>query len=127
VVIELEVDHPLIDMRIFASRTYNTTLLLVGVAMTAMFSMMYFGPRFLQVVQGLQPLDAGLAMTPGAAVLLVLMPLTGRLTDVLGPRYPVVIGLALMGYGAYRLASLAPDTPRPEFMWGTPQAPSATS
>jgi EmrB/QacA subfamily drug resistance transporter len=119
VVIELEVDEPLINMRIFASRTYNTTLLLVGVAMTAMFSMMYFGPQFLQVVQGLQPLDAGLAMTPGAAVLLVLMPLTGRLSDVLGPRYPVTVGLALMGYGAYRLASLTPDTPRPEFVWGT--------
>jgi hypothetical protein len=52
VVIELEVDEPLINMRIFASRTYNTTLLLVGVAMTAMFSMRYFGPQFLQVVQG---------------------------------------------------------------------------
>jgi hypothetical protein len=50
VVIELEVDEPQINMRIFASRTYNTTLLLVGVAMTAMFRMMYFGPQFLQVV-----------------------------------------------------------------------------
>ena len=119
VIIELEVDHPLINMKIFTSRTYSTALLLVGVAMTGMFSMMFFGPQFLQVIQGLQPLEAGLVMTPGAAVLLVLMPITGRLADLLGPRWLVVTGLSVMSYGAFRLASLTPDTPRPEFVLGT--------
>jgi MFS family permease len=60
----------------------------------------------------LQALDAGLVMVPSAAVLVVLMPVAGRIYDAVGPRIPAVIGLAVMAYGSYLLAGLTPDTPR---------------
>jgi EmrB/QacA subfamily drug resistance transporter len=112
VVIELEVDNPLIDLRVFRTRAYVLSLILLAVAMTGLFSTLYFLPQFLQNIQGLQALDAGLVMVPSAAVLVVLMPVAGRIYDAVGPRIPAVIGLAVMAYGSYLLAGLTPDTPR---------------
>ncbi|WP_169736825.1 DHA2 family efflux MFS transporter permease subunit [Pseudonocardia spinosispora] len=112
VVIELEVDNPLIDLRIFKVWAYTNSILLLGIAVTGLFAVLYFLPQFLQVVQGMQALDAGLVLVPSAAVLVVLMPIAGRIYDRFGPRWPVVIGLSIMAYGSFLMAGMTPDTPR---------------
>jgi EmrB/QacA subfamily drug resistance transporter len=118
VVIELEVDHPLIDLRVFKTAAYGLSLVLLAVAMTGLFSTLFFLPQFLQDIQGMQALDAGLVLVPSAAVLLVLMPIAGRIYDAIGPKIPVTVGLALMAYGSYLLAQLTPDTPRSDIeLW----------
>jgi EmrB/QacA subfamily drug resistance transporter len=113
VVIELEIDNPIIDLRILTSYAYTASLILLAAVITAMFTALYFLPQFLQQVQGLQELNSGLVLTPAALVLLVLMPITGRLYDSFGPRYPVTIGIGIMACGAYQLAQMTPDTTRP--------------
>ncbi|MDT7647952.1 MAG: hypothetical protein QOC75_4952, partial [Pseudonocardiales bacterium] len=118
VIIELEVDTPLLDLRIFSSPAYTQSLLLLGIGVTGLFSALYFLPQYLQRVQGLQELDSGLVLVPGALVLVVLMPIAGRIYDKIGPRYPIAIGMAIMGYGSYLLAQMTPTTPRIDIeMW----------
>jgi EmrB/QacA subfamily drug resistance transporter len=112
VVIELEVDHPLIDLHVFRGWPYINSILLLCIAVTGLFTTLYFIPQFLQVVQGMQALDAGLVLVPSALVLVVMMPMAGRLYDRFGPRWPVTIGLLLMAYGSYLLAQLNPSTPK---------------
>ena len=118
VIIELEVDTPLLDLRIFSSPAYTQSLLLLGIGVTGLFSALYFLPQYLQRVQGLQELDSGLVLVPGALVLVVLMPIAGRIYDRIGPRYPIAIGMAIMGYGSYLLAQMTLTTPRIDIeMW----------
>jgi EmrB/QacA subfamily drug resistance transporter len=120
VIIELEVDSPLIDMRIFTSYAYSLSLVLLGVAVTGLFSALYFIPQYLQGVQGLQALDSGLVLVPSALALVVLMPLAGRVYDAIGPRIPVTLGLVVMAYGSYLLAGMTVDTPRGDIeLWTT--------
>jgi MFS family permease len=88
VIIELEVDNPIIDLRVFRCYPYTLSLVLISITTTALFTGLYFLPQFLQQVQGMQSLDAGLVLTPAAMVLLVLMPVSGRIYDLIGPRYP---------------------------------------
>jgi MFS family permease len=83
---------------------------LISITTTALFTGLYFLPQFLQQVQGMQSLDAGLVLTPAAMVLLVLMPISGRIYDLIGPRYPVMLGLAVIAMASYELAQLTPDT-----------------
>jgi EmrB/QacA subfamily drug resistance transporter len=112
VIIELEVDNPIIDLRVLRCYPYTLSLVLISITTTALFTGLYFLPQFLQQVQGMQSLDAGLVLTPAAMVLLVLMPIAGRIYDKIGPRYPVMIGLAIIAGASYQLAQLTPDTTR---------------
>jgi EmrB/QacA subfamily drug resistance transporter len=117
VVIELEVADPLLDVRVFRYGAFTHSLLLVAVLVMVMFGVLFYIPQFLQVAQGWGALDSGLALLPQAVVMGVLMPIAGRIYDRIGPRWPVVIGLAITSYGAYLLHTITIDTSRGHVMW----------
>ncbi len=118
VTIELEVDHPLLNLEVFRSAAYTTSLIIMGVMMTGMFATLFYIPLFLQVGQGYQALDTGLLLLPQALVMAVLMPISGRLYDKIGPRWLVVSGLLVAAFGSYGLARINPDMTREEVvMW----------
>ena len=118
VTIELEVDHPLLNLEVFRSAAYTTSLIIMGVMMTGMFATLFYIPLFLQAGQGYQALDTGLLLLPQALVMAVLMPISGRLYDKIGPRWLVVSGLLVAALGSYGLARINPDMTREEVvMW----------
>jgi MFS family permease len=83
-----------------------------------MFATLFYIPLFLQVGQGYQALDTGLLLLPQALVMAVLMPISGRLYDKIGPRWLVVSGLLVAAFGSYGLAGINPDMTREEVvMW----------
>jgi len=112
VTIELEVDHPLLNLKVFHSAAYTTSLIIMGVMMTGMFATLFYIPLFLQAGQGYQALDTGLLLLPQALVMAVLMPISGRLYDKIGPRWLVVSGLLVAAFGSYGLAGINPDMTR---------------
>jgi EmrB/QacA subfamily drug resistance transporter len=112
VVIENEVDYPLIDLRVLASWPFVNSLLLISVLVVGLFSVSFYLPQFLQNGQGLTALNAGELLLPQALVLAVLMPLAGRIYDQFGPRWPALIGLAINAYGTYLLTNLNVDMTR---------------
>jgi EmrB/QacA subfamily drug resistance transporter len=117
VVIELEVDDPLLDIRIFRFFPYTNSLMLIAVLMTVMYGILFYVPQFLQLVQGWGAFNAGLTVLPQAAVMAVLMPLAGRIYDRIGPRWPATIGLTTVAVSTYLLHALTVDTPRQHVMW----------
>jgi len=112
VVIENEVQYPLIDLRVLASWPFVNSLLLISVLVVGLFSVSFYLPQFLQNGQGLTALNAGELLLPQALVLAVLMPLAGRIYDQFGPRWPALIGLAINAYGTYLLTNLNVDMTR---------------
>src|SRR4051794_1044734 len=78
VIIELEVEHPLLDVRVFRYWPYTNSLLLISVLMVGLFATLFYIPLFLQQAQGLGAFDAGVLLLPQALVMAVLMPIAGR-------------------------------------------------
>ena len=64
VIIELEVDQPLLDVRIFRYWTFTNSLLVLCILFIGLLSMMFYLPVFMQADQGLTALEAGLRMLP---------------------------------------------------------------
>ncbi len=112
VIIELEVDHPLLDVRVFKYWPYTNSLLLISVLMVGLFATLFYIPLFLQQAQGLGAFDAGLLLLPQALVMAVLMPIAGRLYDKIGPRWPAVVGLTIVAIGTYSLHNMSLDISR---------------
>jgi EmrB/QacA subfamily drug resistance transporter len=119
VLIELEVENPLLDVRVFRVWPYTNSLLLISVISIGLFSTLYYIPQFLQITQGLQALDAGLTLMPSALVMVVVTPFAGRIYDRFGPRWPAVIGLSVTALGTFLMAGITPDVPRAQIVLWT--------
>jgi EmrB/QacA subfamily drug resistance transporter len=112
VVIELEAEHPLLDLRIFKVWPFTNSLLLLAVLQTNLLAIAFYVPVFLQQGQGKQAFDAGLLILPQALVTGALMPIAGRLYDKIGPRWLGAVGLTICAYGTYLLHGVTPDMTR---------------
>jgi MFS family permease len=64
-------------------------------------------PLLLVEVNGLTPASAGLVLTPGALAVAILSPISGRLSDRIGVRLPVLAGLAVLGASILFLSTFA--------------------
>jgi DHA2 family metal-tetracycline-proton antiporter-like MFS transporter len=102
---------PFVSPALFANRGYVAALVVGFSAMFASFSALVFVPLLLVEENGLSPAAAGLALTPGAAALALLSPLSGRLSDRVGVRRPIVAGLATMGASLLLLSVVAGGPP----------------
>lgn len=101
----------LIDLSLFSNRGFAAaagTNLLVGIAL---FGALILLPLYFQTVRGQSALATGLLLMPQGLGAALAMPVAGRLTDAVGARavIPVGILLALAGMGAY--TQVGADTP----------------
>jgi len=71
---------------------------------------MILTPVYLQNVRGIEPMASGLIMLPGALVMAVMSPITGRLFDKFGPRILAIIGMSIMAVTTYMLSQLSIDS-----------------
>ena len=117
VIIELELDEPLLDVRVFRYWPYTNSLLLISVLSVGLFGVLFYVPLFLQQAQGMGAFEAGLLLLPQALVMGVLMPVAGRLYDKIGPRWPAVIGLTIVAIGTYELHRATLDMTHEHMMW----------
>jgi EmrB/QacA subfamily drug resistance transporter len=111
VVIELQVDEPLLEVRLFRIWAFTNSLVLLIALFVGLFAVLFYIPLFLQNSRGVLPLDAGLILLPEALVMAVLTPISGLLYDKIGPRWPAAIGLGLAAFGAFLMKDINPDTP----------------
>lgn len=119
VVIELEVDRPLLDLKVFSHFQFVLPLVLVAAVSMAMFASAFFIPQFLQgPSRGLTPVNTGLMLIPQALVLAVLLPMAGVLYDRVGARWLAVPGLFLAGTGLLMLSRINVDIPNGDLVLG---------
>jgi EmrB/QacA subfamily drug resistance transporter len=116
VIIERQVDQPLLDVRVFTHWPFINSLLLISILSIGLFAVLFYVPLFLQNGQNITPMNTGLTLLPQALVMTVMMPTAGRIYDKIGPRVPAVIGLALAGVGTLMLTGINADMTRPELI-----------
>ncbi len=110
---ELRIAHPLIDLRIFASRAFSTAAAAVTVIFFALFGSLFVLTQYLQLVHGWSPLSAGLRALPFAFAMGAVSPLSPILAKRLGIRVVIPAGMALMGLGLLDLSTAGVHTAYP--------------
>jgi EmrB/QacA subfamily drug resistance transporter len=91
--------NPLIDLRTFAHTRAGAaagTFLLFAISV---FGSMLLVPLYYQAVRGASALQAGLLLAPGGLGAMLMMPLSGRLTDRYGPTWLPATGLPFVAIG----------------------------
>ena len=103
VVHALRVEAPLIDVRLFAQRGFGTAAATNFVLGVALFGIALLLPLYFQIVRGRTPLEVGLLLIPQGLGAAISISIAGALTDRLGARRVVPVGvlLAVIGTAAY--------------------------
>jgi EmrB/QacA subfamily drug resistance transporter len=86
---------PMLPMRFFRSRGFSATNLVSLAMYFGMFGAIFLLAQFFQTAQGYTPLEAGLRTLPWTAMPIFVAPLAGILSDRVGSRPLMFVGLAL--------------------------------
>ena len=101
----------LIDVSLFRNRNFALCAIIAFTFGMGNFGTAYAVPVFGQLVQGQTALDAGNMMLPAALIVVLALPFTGRLADVISPRVGIMAGLALFCLGTLPMAGADANTP----------------
>ncbi len=110
---ELRTEHPLIDLRVFASRAFSAAAASVTVIFFALFGSLFVLTQYLQLVHGYSPLSAGVRALPFAIAMGALAPLSPVFAKRLGTKVIIPAGMALMGLGLLDLSTAGVHTSYP--------------
>jgi EmrB/QacA subfamily drug resistance transporter len=102
--------NPLIDLRTFAHSRAGAaagTFLLFAISV---FGTMLLVPLYYQSVRGASALQAGLLLAPGGFGAMLMMPVSGRLTDRYGPTWLPATGLPFVAIGLIPFAFVGAHT-----------------
>ncbi len=92
-------EYPLLDLSLFRSPTFSAAIVAYCLSCLALFGVFIFVAQYLQLVQGLSPLMAGIASVPGALGFVFGSMMAPRLTRVMPPTTALVWGLVLAALG----------------------------
>src|SRR5690606_2852061 len=107
---QLNLQLPVLDLRTFHYPMFTLAFIIAVINVMAMFSGMILTPVYIQEVKGISPLHSGLMLLPGAIVMGIMSPITGRLFDRYGPKALSISGLAITAVATYLFSHLQQDS-----------------
>ena len=99
--IELRIDHPFINLRIFDDHNFLVGNLMGVVVAATLFGSVFLIPIFSSAVLGYTALQIGLNLLPAALATLPIFALVARLAAVVDPRLLVSIGFCGLTYSCW--------------------------
>jgi EmrB/QacA subfamily drug resistance transporter len=109
--------QPLLDLRVFGSRTFAGSNIAMATIVFAMFGGQFLVPQYLQNLRSLSAYDAGLVLLPQALGSMVASLIGGRLVDKLGVKAVVIPGLLILATALWGFAHLTLQTPFANFQF----------
>jgi EmrB/QacA subfamily drug resistance transporter len=107
---QLRMKDPMLEFRIYKYPMFALSSVIMVVVSASMFSGMILTPIYVQTVRGISPFHAGLLMLPGAIMMAIMSPITGRLFDKYGARVLATVGLSITVMTTYLFHNLSVDT-----------------
>ncbi|GAA0413911.1 MDR family MFS transporter [Virgibacillus salarius] len=107
---QMKLEQPILEFRVFKNSIFTLTTVLGMVAFMAMIGAAVVLPLLAQNMLGFTALESGLMLLPGAVVMGIMNPITGRLFDMFGARWLAIIGLTIVTVTTFMFTDLSTDT-----------------
>jgi EmrB/QacA subfamily drug resistance transporter len=101
--------RPMLDLALFRNATFAGANVVGLLAMVGIFAVFFFMSIFMQLVLGYSAVEAGATFLPMTLLIVVITPLAGRLTDRIGPRWLMTIGMTLVAVSLFLFSRLDAD------------------
>ncbi|HAM82050.1 DHA2 family efflux MFS transporter permease subunit [Ornithinibacillus bavariensis] len=110
IVRQLKLQHPILEFRIFKNAVFTLTTVLGMTVFLAMIGGAVILPLLMQDMLGFSPMKSGMALLPGAIIMGLMNPITGRLFDKYGARWLSLIGLIIVTVTTFMFVTFSPET-----------------
>jgi MFS transporter, DHA2 family, multidrug resistance protein len=114
---ELARKDPIVDIRLLGRRQFATAFAVMMAVGAVLFGSTQLLPQLLQENFGYTATISGLAMMPGGLAMLFMMPVAGKLGNLVQPKYLMASGMALIALGMWHSTSLEPGANFGYFAW----------
>ncbi len=104
----MKAKNPVIDVRLLATRQFGSCFIVMLAIGAILIATTQFVPQVLQENYGYTATWAGLALSPGGLVTMVMMFVTGRLVTKVQPKYLIAAGAATIAFSMWFMTSLNP-------------------
>lgn len=108
---QLNLEQPFLELRVFKSKVFTVAAILSGVTNMAMIGAEMVLPLYIQNIRGESAFHSGLMLLPGALVMGLMMPVTGRIFDKIGARRLAITGMFILTAATLPFAFLTKATP----------------
>ena len=93
---ELHHPDPVVNLRMLRDRNLALSLLTMVLFGSALYGTTVLLPLFMQTLLGYTAMQSGLAISPGALVMMIMMPLVGWMVARLDPRWMITFGVVVV-------------------------------
>jgi EmrB/QacA subfamily drug resistance transporter len=107
---ERRTPEPMLPMRFFRNRAFSAANGASLLMYFGMFGSIFLLTQFFQTAQGFSPWESGLRVLPWTAMPMFVAPIAGALSDRIGGRPLMAIGLALQSLGLASIAAVSGPT-----------------
>lgn len=107
---ETRVEHPLLPMRLFRNRSLTIGAIVTALNFFVMLGVIFFVMLYLQNVRGFTPVEAGVRTLPLSLASLVASPLGAALTQRLGARFTMPLGMLLQAASCFGMLTWQIDS-----------------
>ncbi|APX71247.1 multidrug efflux MFS transporter [Companilactobacillus allii] len=108
---QLKMDTPFLELRVFKQKRFAVAAALSSVTNMAMVGVEMILPLYLQIVKGMSAFHSGLTLLPGAILIGIMSPITGRAFDRFGAKDLARMGMFLLTAGTIPFLFLTKTTP----------------
>jgi MFS transporter, DHA2 family, multidrug resistance protein len=105
----LMVRNPVVDLRVFKDRNFALGCLQIAIMGAVLYASAVLIPQFSQQQLGYNATWAGLVLAPGAVVLVMLIPVAGKILDRVPAKYVIATGGLALGAALLYSMDLVPD------------------
>ncbi|WP_106589486.1 MDR family MFS transporter [Salsuginibacillus halophilus] len=107
---QLKLKEPMLEFRIFKYPVFALTTSLGMIVFISMIGSAVILPIFMQDMLGYTAFESGLMMLPGAILMGMMSPVSGRLFDKFGARWLAITGLGLLSITTFMFTNLSDET-----------------
>jgi MFS transporter, DHA2 family, multidrug resistance protein len=103
---ELSRRHPAVDVRLVATRQFGACFLVMLATGAILLATTQFLPQLVQTELGYTATLAGLVLSPGGVVTMVMMFVAGRLSGKVQPKWLIIAGAVIIAVSMYRVTNV---------------------
>ena len=107
---QLKLKQPILEFRVLRYSMFTLNTALGMCVFIVMIGGMMVLPLYMQNMNDFTAMESGLVLLPGAAVMGLMSPVTGRVFDAVGGRWLAVAGFTLLTVTTFMFAGLKADT-----------------